>query len=368
MKRIPAFLCILFAIALLVSCASTSKPETVDYSSVVYSGVRGEKPVYTYSVLDESLRNPKGVYTIPFTENAVEVAKATNTMRVYFMAGDRWLTEKGIDVAYIGDSTLIVFPDGQTMLIDGGRPEYLSIITENLRRLGIEKLDYVMISHWHIDHHGVVSTANGILARFPTTKFIWSGIYNANANNSTIHNLIKKYGLEEIQVKNGDSFYIGDVRVDIYNPPEGMAGEELGETKMNNASIAAKFTYGDFTALFCGDLYVDGEWRAIENAPEGALDADLVKANHHGRDTSNSTEWAEATTPRVMVSATVPTKSTYYHYSKVGGRVFSDYLDEYVRVVTDGFNCEVTAGQVRGTDAFSAYDQMVEKIFPGTFR
>ena len=366
MKKIPACLFIAIVIAILVSCASTTKPETVDYSSVVYSGVRGEQPVYAYSVLDESLRNPKGVYTIPFTENAVEVAKVTKTMRVYFMAGDRWLNANGVDVAYIGDSTLVVFPDGQTMLIDGGRPEYLSILKENLKKLGIEKLDYVMISHWHIDHHGVISTANGILAQFPTAKIIWSGVYNANANKNTIHNLIKKYGLEEIQVKNGDSFYIGDVRVDIYNPPDGMAGEELGETKMNNASIAAKFTYGDFKALFCGDLYVDGEWRVIGNVEEGALDADMIKANHHGRDTSNSKEWAEATTPRVVVSASIPFKGPYYQYSKVGGRVFSDYQDEYVRVVTDGYNCEVTTTKVRENDAFAAYDQMAEKIYPWT--
>lgn len=367
MKKIYLVPCVLLLCVLILASCATSAGSTVDYSSPVYSGVRGEQPVYTYSVLDESLRNPKGVYTIPFTENAVAVAKATKTMRVYFMAGDRWLTDNKIDTSYIGDSTLLVFPDGQTMLIDGGRPEYLPIIAENLRRLGIEKLDYVMISHWHIDHHGVVSTANGILAQFPTAKFIWSGIYNVNANKNTIHNLIRKYELEEIQVKNGDSFYIGEVRVDIYNPPEGMAGEELGETKMNNASIAAKFTYGDFKALFCGDLYVDGEWRVIENVEDGALDADLIKANHHGRDSSNSKEWAEATTPRVVVSSTVPFKGPYYQYSKVGGRVFSDYLDEYVRVVSDGFNCEVTTTSPRSSSAFEAYDQLVEKIYPGSF-
>ena len=366
MKKAYRFLLVLICI-LLASCA-TSNVSTVDYTSPVYSGVRGEEPVYTYLVLDESLRNSKGSYNIPFTENAVEVAKQTQTMRVYFMAGDRWLTDKKIDVAYIGDSTLIVFPDGQTMLIDGARPEYLPILVENLHRLGIEKLDYVMVSHWHIDHHGSITTANGILARFPVGTFIWSGIYNSNSNKNTIDNMFRKYSdMKQMVVKNGDSFYIGDVRVDIYNPPEGLVGEALAETKMNNASIAAKFTYGDFKALFCGDLYVDGEWRTIENTPEGALDADLVKANHHGRDSSTSAEWAAATTPRVVVSATVPYKSTYYQFSKVGGRVFSDYLDEYVRVVTDGFNCEVTTSQKRESDAFAAYDQLVERIYPGTF-
>ena len=370
MRRIALVMYGVLLVLLLASCAGTRNAGaavTVDYSSPVYSGVRGEQPVYTYRVLDESLRNPAGVYTIPFTENAVEVAKATGTMRVYFMSGERYLNAIGADVSYMGDSTLVVFPDGQTMLIDGGRPEYKGILIENLHRLGIEKLDYVMISHWHIDHHGAVTYANGILANFPVGTFIWSGIYNSNSERNSIDNIFRKYDMKQMIVKNGDSFMIGDVKVDIYNPPEGLAGEALAETKMNNASIAAKLTYGDFRSLFCGDLYVDGEWKVIENAPVGALDTDLAKANHHGRDSSTSKEWAEAATPRVVFSATMPYKNTIYQFSKVGARVYAEYLDDYVRVVTDGWNCEVTSSAARETDALAVYDQLVEKIWPGTF-
>ena len=104
-----------------------------------------------------------------------------------------------------------------------------------------------------------------------------------------------------------------------------------------------------------------------ENAPEGALDVDLAKANHHGRDSSTSVEWAEATTPRVVFSATQPMKTTYTRYSKVGARVYTEYMDDYVRVVTDGYNCEVTASAVRLNDPFAVYNQLVEKIWPGTF-
>ena len=71
MKKAYRFLLVLLCV-LLASCA-TSHVSTVDYTSPVYSGVRGEEPVYTYLVLDESLRNSKGSYNIPFTETAVEV-------------------------------------------------------------------------------------------------------------------------------------------------------------------------------------------------------------------------------------------------------------------------------------------------------
>ncbi|MBQ2049803.1 MAG: hypothetical protein II493_05310, partial [Spirochaetales bacterium] len=92
MRRIALVLSGIAVVLLLaVSCAGTKTLSTVDYSSPVYSGVRGESPVYTYTVLDESQRNPAGVYTIPFTENVVEVAKETGTMRIYFMSGEKYL-------------------------------------------------------------------------------------------------------------------------------------------------------------------------------------------------------------------------------------------------------------------------------------
>ncbi len=361
-KFLVQFFCVLVAV-LLISCASTA---TVDYSSAVYKGARGDQPVYEYKVLEEDQRNPAGVYTIPFTENAVEVAMKTRTMRVYFMAGDRWLMANGIDKAYLGDSTLIVFPDGQTMLIDGGRSEYAPVLVENLRKLGIEKLDYVLLSHMHNDHYGVLWTAKGIFYNFPVTNIIWQGSYNMSAEGS-FHSAIDRYGIKLIQVKAGDSLDIGDVRVDIYNPSGEYAGQALAEAKLNNESIAAKITYGDFSAMFCGDLYVEGEWDVIKSASEGDLDVELLKASHHGFDTSNSKEWAAATTPRVVWVPGTPTTTTYGGYSKVGGRVYTYFLDGYLRVVTDGYNCEVTATSVRETRAFDGFDKIVETLYPGTF-
>ena len=358
---------LLLCVLLLASCATAAKT-TVDYSSPVYTGVRGEQPVYTYLVLDEKLRNPDGVYAIPFTENAVEVAKATKTMRVYFMAGDRWLAANGVEAAYLGDSTLVVFPDGQTMLIDGGRSQYAPLLIENLKTLGIEKLDYVLLSHMHNDHYGVLFVANGILSNFPVETFIWNGSYNmVESISNTLANAQRKYGFDLMQVKEGDSFYIGDVRVDIYHPDGELAGQNVAEGVLNNSSIAAKFTYGDFKSLFCGDLHVKAEWEVIKKYPNCELDVDLLKANHHGTDSSNSIEWAEATTPRVVYSVSMPGTSTYYHYSKVGGRVFAEFRDDYVRVVTDGYNCEVTVTAERENRAFEKYDLLVERMYPGTF-
>ena len=46
-----------------------------------------------------------------------------------------------------GDSTLVVSPDGKTMLIDCGHPDAGKDVVRLLRSLGIDKIDIVVISH-----------------------------------------------------------------------------------------------------------------------------------------------------------------------------------------------------------------------------
>jgi len=50
------------------------------------------------------------------------------------------------------DSTLIVSPAGQSMLIDTGYPYHIERVLAMLRNAGIKQLDYVLITHYHADH------------------------------------------------------------------------------------------------------------------------------------------------------------------------------------------------------------------------
>ncbi len=55
-----------------------------------------------------------------------------------------------------GDMTLIVFPDGKTLLIDcGSKNEKLDKkILEKLKNYGITKIDYLVLTHYDLDHIG----------------------------------------------------------------------------------------------------------------------------------------------------------------------------------------------------------------------
>src|SRR5262249_20878082 len=51
-----------------------------------------------------------------------------------------------------GAGTLIVSPTGKTLLVDGGPPGGGTKIGTLLTTLGINTIDYTVLTHYHIDH------------------------------------------------------------------------------------------------------------------------------------------------------------------------------------------------------------------------
>ena len=56
-----------------------------------------------------------------------------------------------IDVGQ-GDSTLIIMPNGKSVLIDGGEKSMGDIVLSTLQQYGISKLDVIVSTHPHKDH------------------------------------------------------------------------------------------------------------------------------------------------------------------------------------------------------------------------
>src|SRR5437867_10169869 len=83
-------------------------------------------------------------------------AKVARPLQVYF-----------VDVEG-GQATLFVTPAGQSLLIDTGWPgnggRDADRIAAAARRAGVKKLDYVLITHYHMDHVGGITQ---LAARLP---------------------------------------------------------------------------------------------------------------------------------------------------------------------------------------------------------
>ena len=75
------------------------------------------------------------------------------------LAKDKPLQIYSIDVEG-GQSTLIVSPSGQSLLIDAGFPGFHGAhperIVEAAKKAGIKQIDYMLVTHYHRDHVGGV--------------------------------------------------------------------------------------------------------------------------------------------------------------------------------------------------------------------
>jgi competence protein ComEC len=237
-----------------------------------------------------------------------------------------------------GDSTIIISPDGKVMLLDCGHPESGKQVVAALHALGIEKIDYFVASHPHIDHIGGFVEVS---ENFPIEK-----VYRSALEYPTVPYLRFVTEIDEKKIpvevlSEGDTFLFGDqISVSVYNPPLDITYPQNypdNSTQfVNNTSLALKFSYGESTAWFSGDLYVTQE-RALVIKYGEQLHADVAKANHHGIDTSNSLRWIKNMKPSVVVAMhdDLSSMTVYNNYKKYGATYHLTLNDGNVKVSMD---------------------------------
>ncbi len=206
-----------------------------------------------------------------------------------------------------GDSTLIIFPNGEVMLLDAltSAADNEARILSILKRAGIKSIDYLVNSHAHSDHIGnFAAIINYIYDNGGEVKHFYAA-YGPNycpAVQTTLENLLKAKGIDtNTGLREGDVLTIGGVTINIYAPSQTFLVETTGTTDepVNNTSMVMKFTYGKSTYLTCGDIYRARERYLVSTYGE-QIKADVIKLNHHGAYTSNSMDWIHATDAKIM--------------------------------------------------------------------
>lgn len=224
--------------------------------------------------------------------------------RMYILAPDLTETTKA---AKTGDCTLIVFPNGETMMIDSGVSNSEENVLRMVRELGLKDLDYFVLTHPHTDHAGnVLAVGNALYGSGGSIGTYYYSGYPApdgKKTESAIAEFMESKGVAmDREVHAGQQWTIGGVTVDVLGPTEEEVNSgNTADEFVNNVSILLKMTYGSSTYLTGGDLYISQEQVIIERLGD-TLQADVMKANHHGLYTSNSWEWLEAVSPLVMVT------------------------------------------------------------------
>ena len=210
-----------------------------------------------------------------------------------------------IDVGQ-GDSCLIITPNDNKILIDGGEGEPEVLISYLLDRK-IKTLDYIMISHFDSDHcNGLIEVIKSLNVK---NILISKQAYFCEEYKN-IANIINLKKIKVTFVKQGDILNVDkNVKIDIFYPTKDLEYEDL-----NNNSIVAKLTYNSFSILFTGDIEKSEE-DLINKYKSGELESSILKIAHHGSKTSSSEEFLEAVKPKIALIG-VGKNNTFGHPNK----------------------------------------------------
>ncbi|RDV30196.1 MBL fold metallo-hydrolase [Lysinibacillus capsici] len=246
-----------------------------------------------------------------------------------------------IDVGQ-GDSILIESPSGKTMLIDGGVKGAGQQIVSYLKELGINKLDIVVATHPDADHIGGLIP---VLDNMTIEQFYDSGKVHTSQTFEEMLTRIDEKNIPYHVPKIGDDIELDkNVNVEVLN-----ANDQA--TDNNDASIVLKMTYGNVSFLLTGDAGVALEKEMLQYD----VKATVLKAGHHGSNTSSSEEFIQAVKPEVTIlSYGEDNKYGHPHaeivdrLQAIGSKIYATADLGTITVSTDGVNYTVN-----GKETFS---------------
>ena len=209
---------------------------------------------------------------------------------------------------FIGDCILITEPSGGVMLIDTGLKYSESEVVNGIKRLGIERLDYLVLTHFHSDHMG---NAVALLDNFKVGAVVFPDVCIApdpviQDEYDEVMRRIDSGEQKLIKIAEGDFLTMGEASFEVLNPEtRGDVGVGL-----NNSSIVLKMTYCENTALFTGDIGDAIELRLVGKYGD-ALKCDLLKSAHHAITTQNHYEFINACSPQYVMIHNLRPKGTF---------------------------------------------------------
>jgi competence protein ComEC len=267
-----------------------------------------------------------------------------------------------------GDSALVTFPSGKTLLIDAGgkrasdalyvnredeEPEIFepdtqsvgeTVVSAFLWERGYSKIDYILATHADADH---IQGLTDVAKNFQVRAAFFGRLPAKNEEFAALLEVLQKREIEIIQLKRGDVLDFENVKMEILHPQKDFSAEAVSD---NNHSLVLRLIFGNKKILFTGDVEREAERELLQNPL--FLQADFVKVAHHGSRTSSTEEFVEAAKAEYAIIP-VGNRSPFGHpheevlerWRNSGAKILRTGERGTITVLTDGKNLEIQTFQ-----------------------
>jgi competence protein ComEC len=231
-----------------------------------------------------------------------------SVINIYFISSiddEELLAENKLSVVMIdvgqGDSFLVKFPNNKTALIDAGNvtmnfDKGERVVMPLLEYLGVDKIDYGIVSHIDNDHYGGFIS---LILNNKIKEIYKPGIDTSSTKDIKFEQFLKHYKIP-VSYYNTQSIQSGNSKVYILSNNNYFYGKNISS---NERSGIIKIVYGNTSIIFTGDAGKETE-RSYISVYKEFLDSDVLKVGHHGSESSTSVDFLNYVSPKIsLISA-----------------------------------------------------------------
>ena len=252
-----------------------------------------------------------------------------------------------------GDSLFVSYPDGRTMLVDGGGEVGIidkggmhsgldigeDVVSPYLWSRGLKQIDVVALTHAHLDHLGGLPA---VLLNFRVRE-LWVGRDIEIEAYRHLLAVARGRGVLVRHLERGDSFRRDEISGSVLSP------EDLNDSPVvkNDDSLVMRLTDGSESMLLAGDIERPSERRIL--AEDQDVGVNFLKVAHHGSKTSTTDAFLTAVHP-AFAAISVGRDNSFGHPSPevidrleaAGVRIYRTDRDGAITATTDGHSMSVS--------------------------